>query len=378
MNRIQARSPFLIKHSEVDLVDVVIRLYVYTGTQDDSTDRDAGYLYQATLTPVNNSDEVVFDASDIIDSILDVEFDGTYASQIVWVDYDITATTDSGTLPTEAIVNLEAYSGFRYFEEGAQNLSRANDTNKLLMTDRCVYKGDDAVVRIPVIADTTYNVQYVKDGRIVYTDTITSSIESNQRINYVSNDDINGVDNYKDRVLTDGGTYEESYCLLSFLDAIDLYDVDYILIDGERVNIKRFNCSKHNSYKITFINKFGALQDVYFDGKSSQTMKIKSESQYRRNTLVSDGYSINQHTNVYVDKNGMDEMKLSTGFVSEDVLNTFKELGLSKKAWIEKDGLTLPVNIKDETFKYKTSLNDKLISYTVTAELSFNSISNIR
>ena len=71
-------------------------------------------------------------------------------------------------------------------------------------------------------------------------------------------------------------------------------------------------------------------------------------------------------------------MKLSTGFVSEDVLNTFKELGLSKKAWIEKDGLTLPINIKDETFKYKTSLNDKLISYTITAELSFNSISNIR
>ena len=378
MNRIQARSPFLIKHTEVDLVDVVIRLYVYTGTQDDTTDRDAGYLYQATLTPVNNSDEVVFDASDIVDSILDVEFDGIYEPQMVWVDYDITATTDSGTLPTEDIVNLEAYSGFRYFEEGVQNLSRANDTNKLLITDRCVYKGDDAAVRIPVIADTTYNVQYVKDGEVVYTDTVTSSTESNERIYYVSNDDIDGVDNYKERVLADGGTYEESYCLTSFLDTIELYDVDYILIDGERVNIKRFNCSKHNPYKITFINKFGALQDVYFNGMSSQSMKIKSESKYRRNTLVSDGYSINQHTNVYVDKNGMDEMKLSTGFVSEDVLNTFKELGLSKKAWIEKDGLTLPINIKDETFKYKTSLNDKLISYTITAELSFNSISNIR
>ena len=378
MNRIQARSPFLIKHTEVDLVDVVIRLYVYTGTQDDTTDRDAGYLYQATLTPVNNSDEVVFDASDIVDSILDVEFDGIYEPQMVWVDYDITATTDSGTLPTEDIVNLEAYSGFRYFEEGVQNLSRANDTNKLLITDRCVYKGDDAAVRIPVIADTTYNVQYVKDGEVVYTDTVTSSTESNERIYYVSNDDIDGVDNYKERVLADGGTYEESYCLTSFLDTIELYDVDYILIDGERVNIKRFNCSKHNPYKITFINKFGALQDVYFNGMSSQTMKVKSESKYRRNTLVSDSYSINQHTNVYVDKNGMDEMKLSTGFVSEDVLNTFKELGLSKKAWIEKDGLTLPINIKDETFKYKTSLNDKLISYTITAELSFNSISNIR
>lgn len=378
MNRIQARSPFIIKHTEVNLVQVVIRLYVYTGTQNNTTDRGNGFSYQAILTPINSSDEVVFDASEIIDSILQIEFEGDYTPQMVWVDYDITATTDSGELPTESIVNLEGYGGFRYFEEGVQNLSRANDTNKILMSDRCIYKGHDSTVRIPVIADATYNIQYVKDGQVVFEDTVTSSIESNGRIKYVSNDDVEGVDNYKERVLADGGTYEDSYCLLSFLDTVELYDVDYILIDGERIDIKPSMCSKYDSYKITFVNKFGALQDVYFSGKSEQSMRVKSESKYRRNTLVSDSYSISEHTNIHIDKNGMDTMKLSTGFVSESVLNTFKELQLSKQVWIEKDGLTLPVTLKDSTFKYQTSLNDKLINYTIDIEFSFSSISNIR
>ena len=378
MNRIQSRSPFIIKHTEVDLLQVVIRLYVYTGTQNDSTDRDNGFSYQAILTPINNSNEVVFDASEIIDSILQIEFDGAYTSQMVWVDYDITATTDSGELPTESIVNLEGYGGFRYFEEGVQNLSRANDTNKILMSDRCIYKGADSVVRIPVMADSNYSVDYIKDGQVVYSETVVSSDESIERIHYLSSEAVNGVDNYKERVLVDSGVFEDSTCLQSFLGIVELYDADYILIDGERMYIKPYPCSKYDSYKVTFVNKFGALQDVYFDGKSSQSMRVKSESKYRRNTLVSDSYSISEHTSVNIDKNGMDTMKLSTGFVSESVLNTFKELQLSKRVWIEKDGLTLPVNVKDSSFKYKTSLNDKLINYTIDVEFSFNSISNIR
>ena len=325
MNRIQARSPFLIKYTDTDLVSVAIQLYVYTGTQDDITDRANGFLYQVDITPVGVSNEVVFDASEIIDSILDVEFDGKYTSQMVWVDYAITPTTLVGGVPTQgatqSIVNLEGYAGFRYFEEGVQNLSRANDTNRLLITNRTIFKGADQLVRIPVIADSTYSVEYVKGNQIVYTQSIIPSIESDERIVYVSEDSDNSVDNYKERIEANNGTYEESSCLDSFFANVELYDVDYILIDGVRVDIKRSTCSKYETYKVTFVNKFGALQDVYFDGKSSQKMSSKSESKYRSNTLISDSYSINSHTKRFVAKNGDDSMKLSTGFVSEDYVS---------------------------------------------------------
>lgn len=383
MNRIQARSPFLIKYSDTDLVDVAIQLYVYEGTQNDVTDRANGFIYQVTITPVNNSDEVIFDASEIIDSILDIEFDGTYNSQMVWVDYAITPTVLVGGVPTQeatqSIVNLEGYGGYRYFEEGVQNLSRANDTDVILLTNRVIYKGADSVVRIPILADAfTEQVTYEKNGKRIFTELVIPSTDSSNRITYISSDITNGVDNYKERVIADGGIFEEADCYRSLAYNVDLYGVDTIYVSGEKIVVKEAACSKYDKYKVTFINRFGALQDVYFDGKSSQTMKTKSESKYRSNTLVSDSYSTSKHNNRFVTKNATDSMKLSTGFISEDYLEVFKELELSRKVWIEKDGLTLPIDLKDATFEYKTKLNDKLINYTIDVDFSFSSISNIR
>ena len=383
MNRIQARSPFFIKYSATDLVRVVIQLYVYEGTQNNVTDRTNGFTYQATINPVNNSDEVVFDASDIIDSILDIEFDGTYNSQMVWVDYAITPTVLVAGEPTEqatqAIVNLEGYGGYRYFEEGVQNLSRADDTDVILLTNKVIYKGADSVVRIPILADSsTELVTYEKNGERLFTELVVPSTDSNNRISYISNDVTNGVDRYKERVVADGGTFEDADCYRSLAYDVDLYGVDTIYVSGQKIVVKEPTCSKYDKYKVTFINRFGALQDVYFDGKSTQKMKVKSESKYRSNTLVSDSYSISSHNNRFVTKNGVDSMTLSTGFISEEYLIVFKELELSRKVWIEKDGLTLPIDLKDATFEYKTKLNDKLINYTIDVDFSYNSISNIR
>lgn len=383
MNRIQARSPFFIKYSATDLVRVVIQLYVYEGTQNNVTDRTNGFTYQATITPVNNSDEVVFDASDIIDSILDIEFDGTYNSQMVWVDYAITPTVLVAGEPTEqatqAIVNLEGYGGYRYFEEGVQNLSRADDTDVILLTNKVIYKGADSVVRIPILADSFAElVTYEKNGERLFSELVVPSTDSSNRISYISNDATNGVDRYKERVVADGGTFEDADCYRSLAYDVDLYGVDTIYVSGQKIVVKEPTCSKYDKYKVTFINRFGALQDVYFDGKSTQKMKVKSESKYRSNTLVSDSYSISSHNNRFVTKNGVDSMTLSTGFISEEYLIVFKELELSRKVWIEKDGLTLPIDLKDATFEYKTKLNDKLINYTIDVDFSYNSISNIR
>ena len=298
------------------------------------------------------------------------------------MDYIITPTISVAGVdtpqPAEPVVELEGFDGFRYFEEGAQNISRVDDTNKVLISDRCVYKGRDASVRIPVIADSNYEVQYLRSGEVVYEEVIRTSDDTNDRIVYVSIGVVDGVDTLEQRVSVDGGVFEDSYCLGSILGIVELYDVDFIVVDGERICVKQTACSKYENYKVTFLNKFGVLQDVYFDGKSTQRMSVKSESKYRSNTLVSDNYSISAHNTRMLTKNGVDSMKLSTGFVTEDCAEAFKELELSKQVWIEKDGKTLPIILKDSTFKYQTSLNDKLISYEIDIEFAFNSISNIR
>jgi len=383
MNRIQVRSPYFIKYEDTDLVFADIQLYIYTGTQNDVTDRADGFVYQVNISPVANSEEVVFDASEMIDSILEVDFDGEYVSQMVWVDYAITPTILVGGVATQqatqSLVNLEGYSGFRYYEEGAQNSARQDDVNTILLTNRIIYKGGDSAVRIPVLVDgSDKNITYKKDGKSLFTKTISASSSSDTRIVYISSADENGVDNFKERVLDDSGTFEESNCLNSFLGKVDLYGVDSIYVDGERIVVKEPTCNKYDSYKLTFVNKFGALQDIYFDGKSETSLKTKSESKYKSNILISDSYNTSTHANRYVSKNGVDSMKLSTGFIDEEYVDVIKELKLSRKVWIEKDGYTLPVDVKDGLFKYKNRINDKLISYTTEIDFSFSSISNIR
>ena len=74
--------------------------------------------------------------------------------------------------------------------------------------------------------------------------------------------------------------------------------------------------------------------------------------------------------------------KLSSGFLNESTNERFKQLLLSEKVWItrtfENDELVLPLNIKTSSIAYKTSLNNRLVEYTIEFIDSYNAINNIR
>jgi hypothetical protein len=75
-------------------------------------------------------------------------------------------------------------------------------------------------------------------------------------------------------------------------------------------------------------------------------------------------------------------MTLSSGFLSESYNEVFKQLMLSEKVWITNltntDEQVLPINIKTSDITYKTSLNDKLVEYTIEFENSYNVLNDIR
>ena len=57
---------------------------------------------------------------------------------------------------------------------------------------------------------------------------------------------------------------------------------------------------------------------------------------------------------------------------------------LSEKVWIRfrvpstNNFTTIPVNIKTSNFTYKNSLNDRLIQFTFSFDMSFDYINNVR
>jgi len=375
MNRIQSRSPYFVKHNETNLTSAVLEVWVYTGTQTSS--RPVAPTFTLQIEAYNET--IVSDISQFISDEVDVLFDGSYSSSLmVWVDYQVTPYVLEVEQTSETLVALEGFIGFRDFKDGVQNIARANDTNKLLMSNRIIYRPAGTYLNIPVLKDSTYTVGFIDaSGDSIYTESITSSLVSTSRLAYLNDSGTAGFDSYVDRVIADGGEVIESSCLKDLL-CDDFSGLSRITIDGDIIVVKTLELSKYPYYKITFVNRFGALQDVYFTGKSQQKLNSSSGSSYRRNTLVDDSYNISKHVNISQSKNGVESLSLSTGFLDEGHNEVFRQLQLSQYVWIEIEGVTLPVEVANSGMTYKTSVNDNLIAFKLDVNFAFNTINDIR
>ena len=372
MSKINVRSPYYIYDTVANLTSDRIDIYIYAGTQ--TTDRPSTPTYNLTTLAIN--DKVTIEISELIKDYFDNDFDGDYASDFFWVDYQIFRSISGGTFTGQGFVQLKGFYGYGFFEEGAN----PQNNSGLLQTNTKIVKLDDAPAVIPVDTSKATSVTYTLNGETIYTKAITSSSENDEQIEYVTSG-VNGSDVFEDRVIQDGGTFEDSECLKEFEDDFVLFDFDKIYIDTDDgvivLDVDSISECKYTPYKITFINKFGALQDIWFFKLSKESLSVKKE-EFKRNTVINGSYNISKHQNKILSKNGKEKVTLNTGYYPEAYNDVFKEMQLSEDCWIEVNSQTLPINVSSSNFEYKTHLNDKLINYTITIDYAFDTINNIR
>ena len=166
----------------------------------------------------------------------------------------------------------------------------------------------------------------------------------------------------------------------------EVYDVSKISVTDDNgtttANVKQVEDCKFTPHKVTFVNKNGTYEDMYFFLKVTNKMTTKREI-YNSNTITSSQtYSINKHTKRDFNVTANSSIKLSSGYLNESNNEKFKQLLLSEKVWITRtfnnSELVLPINIKTSSIDYKTTLNDKLVEYSIDFEDSYNAINNIR
>ena len=155
------------------------------------------------------------------------------------------------------------------------------------------------------------------------------------------------------------------------------------------VNIVRVDCTRYgDGNKITFLNKFGALQDLYFFLKSVKSTTSTKET-YSANTITTSSgsatYSVNSPTKTVFNKSANQKIRLSSGYYPEGANPFFEQLLLSKSIWLTQPDpynpgteQVVPVIISTSSFTYKTSLNDRLIEYTMEFDMAFDYINNVR
>jgi hypothetical protein len=137
------------------------------------------------------------------------------------------------------------------------------------------------------------------------------------------------------------------------------------------------NC-KFENFDVVFKNKWGVLETLSFAKKSTKTLMV-TDSDYLRGIVNYNGeFDVTRHTRKHFNTSGSEEWTLNTDWVPEYMNDAFKELMLSEEIWlVDRWNTITPVNKVDTQFSYKTSLNDKLIQYTMKVKLSHNIINNI-
>lgn len=267
-----------------------------------------------------------------------------------------------------------AVSGYGYYEEGynpttAQGYMQSNNT---------IYRLADADVRIPVNRQNTSNVTFLYQGNIVYNKPI---VVSGYFFEYASNN-FSAVDGFKDRVVQAFATYEPNECIESFLDTYEIFPVDEVHISSdyglEIVKIKTLDECRYKPVKLSFINKFGALQDLWFFRKSIKQLSVTKEEYKRGNPSYYGIYNPGEPQRAIFNKQGAEKITINTGYVDESYNEPMKELMLSEHVWMEQDTVLTPMVIETSSLTYKTSANDKLVDYTLDLAFAFNAIQNMR
>ena len=372
MAKINTRSPHYITITAPKLSSVNFDIWIYTGTK--ITDRTSGNLFRLSSTAITNT--VTIEIAELVSDYILSEFNGVYSCNNVWVDFRSQSVISGATQAYTGFTTLSGFNGYGFFEQGAnpQNLQ------SLLQSNTTILKPDDSPVVLAVDTSITTSISFFAGGQPLYTQLITASNDSKEQIKYVSNS-VSGADTFEQRVLLSGGTFENNLCIQEFLDDFTIYPVDTIYINGaygvDVIKVDNIQECKYEPYKLTFINKFGALQDIWFFKRTNETLATKTED-FKRNIVINGAYDTSRHQQKVLTKNGNEKLTLNTGYYPESYNDVFKQMQLSEDNWIEINNRTLPINVSSSSLAFKTHLNDKLINYTIDIEFAYDTINNIR
>ena len=310
--------------------------------------------------------------------------------------------SEDGVVQSDVITRYLATDGYLYSEESRNTdlVSRLINNNFYAGSSNVLYKLDDSFeLRIPILnvgkdlltepEGDSISISWINKGELVYnTDFTYNWTQDGAMGSGISNNsfDINPDESFQDRINDEDGVLEKSKCLEAFFNEFKLLEIDRVIIKTSLTEnptvlyVKTIEECKYNPYRITFKNRYGAMEDLWFFKKSTKSMSVESD-EFRANQFkrrINGGTSYIRSTQEY-NKNGKESITLNSGFVDEALNESFKQLMLSEEVQLydfENDTLSA-IKIKDSELKIKTSTNDKLINYTIEVEMSNNIIDDI-
>jgi hypothetical protein len=326
------------------LGSITLRLYIYSGTEGSYSDVDLKYTLSKNI--ISGQSNIVLEIAELVRDYLDISFDGSYTSHTKWVSAVVNYRNENGeefTYSNPQTFNFIAFDGYGYFED---QINPELERHALISANN-IYLPEGTAGTLPIFAEGVGKVT------IDSSDTeITDNGNSNQKIQYVT-------------IPADTST-------------IQVYDTDDTTL-LKTITVNNICEPKFTPYKVVFQNKLGALQDLWFFKKTTESFNVTDEL-FKRNIIDTSSvtYATSETQNQRYNVNAKSRLTLNTGFIKEDMNQTIEELFLTENAWIDYSGNVLPIIPSSKSMTFKTSLNDRLTDYTIDFEFGFDKINNIR
>lgn len=384
---IRTRSPFFIRtpgQGSPNLYYFQITISVHSGVLDSVPKCDSIYqFYSLKKKPIGTETSVSFDISELVNDAIIQIYNANYSTsaitQSVWVSVVTSARTSAGAMiETPTTTSFLAQEGYNKFKDGA---NYTVEPYAMISSNYYDYKLGEPVI-IPVNNELVNSVEWKFNSTILLTQTFSDNGNQNQKIRYAAK-----------------GTSSSNYP----------NELKVIYSGGSKIiKLNPIEECKYKVYKIVFLNRWGAFQELFFFKKSIETLSATRE-QFNASifearsvllgepesgegacdeTVSFNTYSTTNHSKKTFNSNATESILLNSGFVNELTNPYFEELLVSEYVWLQDlSPLELgesiisrifPVNLKESSFTRKTGLNDKLINYTMSFEKSFNLVNNIR
>lgn len=372
--KINVRSPYFVTVQDSNLAAVEFDLRIWNG--DITSGRPSTATYSFTKNTVGTNDYIMFEIADYVRDYIETEY-ADYATNAVWVEWsyqmysDIARTTTIGSQVTaDEVIALDGYG---YFEDGINPELRRD----ILQSNTDIYYQDGNDIVFPVFVEDISTVELnLQSGTPVKWEDVSDFWEDNYSTWDAGNIDI---------AISDSNDSNFKVKYIKITNSDDLTDGQTVIIDSGlsselTLTLHKICEPKHTPYRVVFYNKFGAMQELTFFKRSNKQINVSSDG-YKRNIIAySSGatYNTSKHQLKSFNVNGKEKITLNTGFLPENFNDVIRQLLLSEEVWIIEGSDVLPVKPISNSLDFKTSINDKVINYTLDFEYAFDKINSIR
>lgn len=425
MATILSRSPYFIRIENASAFTGKLELYVYTGTYSSTWTSNVTYTLTASSRPSGSTNEVIFEVGELIKDKIELvaqdnangttgffmnieELAESLAVAVDWRTYYDTGsgfTTDTTSLGNTAVLGWSKYS------EGS-NLSIDVDDKYWWQRNPYIIKPFDAPILVSgwtrpdinAITDESDKIlslsaitptqpqEFVYSGFFGEYDEIGGS--NTQGLSYDEANHVNELlnpwngttpefryfpNNKRSDALKHQFRFRNAFDRIQFTNESNPNEYYGTTIQVENI----YDC-EYKPYRLLFINKFGALQELWMFKNSVLDLKVTEKTfkrnivSYRTSSFVSEYYRPQEAQQTIYDKDGSQTITLNSGYYPESFNLAFEDLFMSEYVWLNYENATLPVVLTDKAFRYRNSKTDGLINHTLVFAFANDYNNNVR